>query len=420
MIQKLKSKIFGSGIVRNTLILSLGALLAQLIAIVFSPVLSRLFTPNNFGELGKIVAFSSIFVGVASLRYDLAIVLSKSAFETKQLIKVSHALIFIISLISIPVYAVTYKVFDPYILLSIIVIIYLNSVYNLIVNIYTRYKRFKSIAILKMINKVTTVGTQIGLGVFGLGSFGLIIGQVLGLFLTLVYSSIKSLKIFKKVIFVGRGSYNQAKPIIKKHYRFPMFSAPQNFLNSLSQNAPILLLDRFFGETMIGLYWFAYRIIQMPIVFFSNSIRQTFYQKASVTNLGKELTSLFVKSTRTLFLIGLPFIIIGMLILPYLFEFIFGAEWTESGVYGRWLLPWVLFLFVNPPAVMLIPILNMQKFNLVYDIYLLVARILVVCIGGYFFTPLITIILFSLVSSVFNIFIIGFVYYKLKFLNAKD
>ena len=415
----MKSKIFGSGLVHNTLILSLATLLAQLIAIIFSPVLSRLFTPNNFGELGKIVAFSSIFVGVASLKYDLAIVLSKSAFETKQLIKVSHALIFIISLISIPIYAVTYQVFDPYILLSIIVIIYFNSVYNLIVNIHTRYKRFKSIAVLKMINKVTTVGTQIGLGAFGLGTFGLIIGQVLGLFLTLVYSSIKSLKTFKKVIFVGRGSYDEAKPVIKKYYRFPVFSAPQNFLNSLSQNAPILLLDGFFGETMIGLYWFAYRIIQMPIVFISNSIRQTFYQKASVTNPGKKLTSLFVKSTRTLFLIGLPFIIIGMIILPYLFEFIFGAEWTESGVYGRWLLPWVLFLFINPPAVMLIPILNMQKFNLVYDICLLAARILVVCIGGYFFTSVITIILFSLVSCVFNIFMIGFVYYKLKFLNAK-
>lgn len=420
MIQKLKSKIVGSVIVRNTLILSLATLLAQLIGIVFSPVLSRLFTPNNFGELGKIVAFSSIFIGVSSLKYDLAIVLSKSAFETKQLIKISHALIVIISLISIPIYAVTYQVFDPYIQLSIIVIIYFNSVYNLIVNIYTRYKRFKSLAILKMINKATTVGTQIGLGVFGLGTFGLIIGQVFGLYLTLLYSSFKSLKTFKKVIFVGRGSYDQAKPVIKKYYRFPMFSAPQNFLNSLSQNAPILILGGFFGETMIGLYWFAYRIIQMPVLLISNSIRQTFYQKASVTNPGKDLTSLFVKSTRTLFLIGLPFIIIGMVTLPYLFELIFSAEWTESGVYGRWLLPWVLFLFINPPAVMLIPILNMQKFSLVYDICLLVARIIVVCTGGYFFTPVITIMLFSLVSSVFNIFIIGFIYNKLKFLNAKD
>jgi len=420
LIQKLKSKIVGSVIVRNTLILSLATLLAQLIGIVFSPVLSRLFTPNNFGELGKIVAFSSIFIGVSSLKYDLAIVLSKSAFETKQLIKVSHALIVIISLISIPIYAVTYQVFDPYIQLSIIVIIYFNSVYNLIVNIYTRYKRFKSLAILKMINKATTVGTQIGLGVFGLGTFGLIIGQVFGLCLTLLYSSFKSLKTFKKVIFVGRGSYDQAKPVIKKYYRFPMFSAPQNFLNSLSQNAPILILGGFFGETMIGLYWFAYRIIQMPVLLISNSIRQTFYQKASVTNPGKDLTSLFVKSTRTLFLIGLPFIIIGMVTLPYLFELIFSAEWTESGVYGRWLLPWVLFLFINPPAVMLIPILNMQKFSLAYDTCLLVARIIVVCTGGYFFTPVITIMLFSLVSSVFNIFIIGFIYNKLKFLNAKD
>ena len=419
MIKKFITKFFGSKFVRNIFILSLATLLAQLISIIFSPLLSRLFTPNNFGELGKIVSYSSIFVGVASLKFDQAIVLSKSAFETKQLIKVSHALIVIISLISIPIYAVIYQVFDPYILLSIIVIIYFNSVYNLITNIYTRYKKFKSMAVLKLISKATTVGTQIGLGVFSLGAFGLIIGQVLGLFFTLVYSSIKSLKTFKKVIFVDRGSYDEAKPIIKKHYRFPMFTAPQNLLNSLSQNAPILLLDGFFGATMIGLYWFAIRIIQMPIVLISNSIRQTFFQKASVTNPGKELMSLFVKSTRTLFLIGLPFIIIGMLILPYLFEFIFGAEWVESGVYGRWLLPWFLFLLINPPAVMLIPILNMQKFNLVYDICLLSARILVLCIGGYFFTPLITVILFTLVSSVFNIFIIGFVYYKLKFLNAK-
>tara|TARA_B100001057_G_C22867481_1_gene957217 strand:+ start:1860 stop:3122 length:1263 start_codon:yes stop_codon:yes gene_type:complete len=419
LIQKLKSKIFGSALVRNTLILSLATLLAQLIAVIFSPVLSRLFTPSNFGELGKLVAFSSIFVGIASLKYEQAIVLSKSAFETKQLIKISHVLIVIISLISIPIYMLTYQVFDFYIQLSILLIIYFNSIYNLIINIYTRYKNFKSIAVLKVINKVTTVGTQIGLGIFGLGTFGLIIGQILGLFLTLVYSSIKSLNAFINIILVGKESYKEAKPTIIKHYRFPMFTAPQNLLNSLSQNAPILLLDGFFGSTIIGLYWFAYRIIQMPIVFISNSIRQTFYQKASVTKPGKELTSLFVKSTRTLLLIGLPFTIIGMLILPDLFEFIFGSEWIESGIYGKWLLPWVLLLFINPPAVMLIPILKIQKFNLLYDICLLAARIFVICMGGYFFTPLITIILFSLVSSVFNLFIIGFVYYKLNLLNAK-
>ena len=420
MIQILKSKVFGSGLVRNTLILTLATFLAQIIAIVFSPVLSRIFTPDNFGELGKIVAYCSIFVGIASLKYELAIVLSKSSFETKQLIKVSHALIFVFSVISIPIYAVIYNDSNIYILLSILVIIYFNSVYNLIINIYTRYKKFKSIAALKLINKAATVGTQIGLGVFGMGTFGLILGQIMGLFLTLIYSSIKSLKTFRKVIFFDRKSYDEAKPFIKKHYRFPAFTAPQNFLNSLSQNAPILLLDGFFGETVIGLYWFAYRIIQMPIVFVSNSIRQTFYQKASITNPGKDLTILFTKSTRTLFLIALPFITIGMLILPDLFGFVFGEEWKESGVYAKWLLPWVLFLFINPPAVMLIPILDLQKFNLLYDIFLLIARISAICIGGFFFTPLITIILFSLVSSIFNIFIIGFVYYKLKLLNEEN
>ncbi len=414
MIKKIKQRIISSDLLKNTLFLTMGTVITQLISVLISPVLSRLYTPEDFGVLGKLTAFTSIFIVISSFKFDMAIVISKSAKETKHLINWSEFLIITISLIAVPVYAVIYSSTDFFILVSVFLFIFFNGNSILIISILTRYKRFLKLSYAKVFNRISSGIVQIGLGFIFNNVFGLIIGIFVGFITFFIVLSKGVSRSFFRIFKFNKNSYQDALPFLKKHYRFPLYSTPQVLLNSFSQNLPILLMDSFFGTSMIGLYWFSIKIIKIPIFAVSGSIRQTFYQKASSIRSKSELLALFIKTTKLLFLIGLPFVIVGMLISPSFFLFAFGNEWKEAGMYARWLLPWMFFAFINPPAVTLVNILNLQSFNLIYDVILVIVRLSAIYIGGTFFSAIDTIKIFSSVGILFNIFFISYIYIHVK------
>ena len=74
MLTKLKPK---SEFTRNVLTLMTGTTIAQAIPIAISPILTRLYTPKDFGVLALFVAITSIFGSIANGRYELAIMLPK-------------------------------------------------------------------------------------------------------------------------------------------------------------------------------------------------------------------------------------------------------------------------------------------------------------------------------------------------------
>ena len=74
MINKLKPK---SEFSRNVLTLMTGTTIAQAIPIAISPILTRIYTPEDFGILALFVAISTIFGSIANGRYELAIMLPK-------------------------------------------------------------------------------------------------------------------------------------------------------------------------------------------------------------------------------------------------------------------------------------------------------------------------------------------------------
>lgn len=414
MIDRIKRRLINSDLFKNTLFLTIGTVIVQLITIAISPVLSRLYSPEDFGVLGKITAFTAIFVAISTFRFDMAIVLSKSAKETKHLINWSEFLIITISLIAVPIYLVIYSSTDVFILTSVFLFVFFNGNTILIRSILTRYKKFIKLSYAKVSNRISSAIFQISFGYILNNFFGLIIGIFIGFITFFIVLSRGVSTSFFKLFKFNRSNFKDALPVLYKYYRFPLYSTPQVLLNSFSQNVPILIMDSFFGTTVIGLYWFAIRIIKMPIYAIAESIRQTFYQKASNLSSNSDLLILYIKTTKYLFLLGLPFVVVGIIIFPSLFPFIFGPEWIDAGLYVRWLLPWLFFIFINPPAVTLVNILNLQRFNLIYDIILLIFRLLAVYIGGNFFSAIDTIKIFSAVGVLFNVFFISCIYMTLK------
>ena len=80
MLNKLKPK---SEFSKNVLTLMTGATIAQAIPIAISPILTRIYTPEDFGIFALFIAITTIFGTIANGRYELAIMLPKNIMPLK-------------------------------------------------------------------------------------------------------------------------------------------------------------------------------------------------------------------------------------------------------------------------------------------------------------------------------------------------
>ncbi|MCK5335612.1 MAG: translocase, partial [Gammaproteobacteria bacterium] len=60
---------------RNVLTLMTGTSIAQAIPIAISPLLTRIYTPNDFGVYALFISIATIFGSIANARYEMAIML---------------------------------------------------------------------------------------------------------------------------------------------------------------------------------------------------------------------------------------------------------------------------------------------------------------------------------------------------------
>ena len=81
--------IFNNKLVKQTGTLASGTMLAQIIGLFATPVLSRYYLPEDFGLLGSILTLAGIVTVILSLKYEMAIVLTEKREETNSVVGLS-------------------------------------------------------------------------------------------------------------------------------------------------------------------------------------------------------------------------------------------------------------------------------------------------------------------------------------------
>jgi O-antigen/teichoic acid export membrane protein len=72
-IRELKTRIFSDTLAKGILIIASGTVIAQVIGIITTPIISRLYSPADFGVLGLFTATLSILALAGGFRYELAL-----------------------------------------------------------------------------------------------------------------------------------------------------------------------------------------------------------------------------------------------------------------------------------------------------------------------------------------------------------
>lgn len=410
-----------SNFFRHAAVLTSGTAISQLLLVISAPVLSRLYTPDAFGILGVFTALVSWPTVIAGLRYEQAVVLAQDDEEAHNLFVMTLAIItgaalmsagavwlagtHIATLIGAP--EITQLLW--FLPVSVMALGY----YNAFNYRFTRDKQFSTLATAKVTRSVGTIGAQASGGLMNLAGAGLIAGQIFGQMLGLLQLGWRSYPKLRSM--VPKLSLSRMRQLGYVHKGFPLYQAPQSLLNSFSQTLPTLLFGALFGPVVVGWYWFTHRLLKLPSEMIGQSVRQVFFQRASeLRNDYKPVYTLFKKTTLALLSIAIFPTIVIVALGPQLFALVFGSEWEPAGVYGRWIVMWWIAGFINPPAITMFAVLNIQHRLLIYEVGLFMARAVAIAAGALWGSALWAVALFSLVGMSFNLGLVGYTWLTLR------
>jgi lipopolysaccharide exporter len=238
----------------------------------------------------------------------------------------------------------------------------------------------------------------------GMGVDGLVLGVIFG---TLMGTVIVAWQLIRYDLPSLRLIINRPaiKRLAKRHVDFPLYSMPQALLSSTTVTVPSILLATLFSPYVAGLYWFTYRLFEMPITLLGDATRRVFYQRAAeLYHKGEDLTDIFLRTTGGLTaLVALPVVVL-IVAGPWLYAVAFGDAWREAGVFAQWIVIWWAMRFISLPAMMLVPVLNLQRQFLVLEIVSLIPRFLVLPAAAWIADVDVAIAAYSVVGFLFHFF----------------
>ncbi|EPJ45829.1 MAG: hypothetical protein OFPII_24770 [Osedax symbiont Rs1] len=359
-------------ITRNILTLMTGTSIAQAIPIAISPILTRIYSPEEFGVLAIYIAVVSFIAIVVTMRYELAIVLPKTDKEAINVLALSLVIVCIIVLtVTLLIFLFKTQILSMLGVKSIGDFLYFVPVsvflagLNQSFNYWSNRKKYYDNISISQISQSITVGVgQVGLGSGGL-SYGLIFGNILGRFICAFFLLNKFIK--NDLVYIKEVNKKDILNQMRMYKDFPLINSLHAFSDIIRSSGSVMLIATFFGSAVLGVYALSLRVLQVPTGVVGSALGQVLYQRFTVIyndnndNLYEYVTKILLK----LFILALPVFIFLYFVSPGLFAWVFGEKWRVAGEYSQILIPYLFMNFLISP-ISSIPIIIGKQKNIFY------------------------------------------------------
>jgi O-antigen/teichoic acid export membrane protein len=406
---------------KHTFTLIAGTMLAQLLPIAISPLITRLYSPGNLAVIGLYMSIVNILLALSTGSFEFSIMLPKKDEDSINL----FSLVVIITFFVCSFFFIIAFFFKDQILmifnikplstwlLFVPLSVFILSINNALNYFFNRHKKYKLIAINK-VNKNWGMGiSQLSFGYFNLKSIGLVAGQLIGDILSTILLTINFIRNKHLAFLRAQFSIAEVKKLAKEYKKFPLFTMPTVFMNNISSEILTILVAMWFSSGLTGAYYFTLRILSAPMGLIGSALSQTFFQKfTEIVNEGKQNPKPFVvKVWLGLFAIA----IIPLTILFFwgedLFVIIFGPDWREAGKIASIMAPMTLFNFISSPTSSGFIVLRKQNYNFIFGIFALIYRPFCFYLG-YALNDFILGLKILVCMEILNVFIYNFIMWK--------
>ncbi len=400
-----------SSLVSRTATLIGGNMIARLITLGLAPIVTRIFTPEAFGEFSAVLAVAMVLGAVCHLRYPGAIFLPREEKDVDALALLSLLLATSFTLIlSLALWA-GYNIFatrlgianNPQLLWLAPPVMLLTGWLFLFMQLGAREAHFRGLAGARIAQAVGNRGVGITLGLAGMTTgMGLLWGRVAALIcaLAVMFRSLgkdRTLRIF------GAASLGRIRAVAVRYKRFPLYSGA-SLLHQGTVQLPVILLLAFFNPAVAGLYALSLRILREPLNLFGESLAQVFTNRCSELHRDKEDLSGFTRSfmDSVLKTALVPLALLGVVSVET-FALIFGQAWSETGIFVTLLSPHYALVLLAWPLSALFDILERLRARFFFDLAYFAATMTALCLGGLSGNPVMAVGLFSLASGLITL-----------------
>jgi len=398
-----------------------GSTFSQIITLATYPILTRVFSVEEFGIFTNFFGLMVVFSVIQSLKLQHAIVTEKNELNTFHLLIIclilplfNSALLYLLFQFDISFFQF---INETNLLIPIILSGLLMVFYDVGYNFLAKYGLFKNLVFIKIMQNSLIVIFQLMYGYFlnnnisipfdnGLIA-GFIFGQVFSLLLLILVLLRYSLSKIKSNLQFSIGHYMK---ILLSHKKFIYFSMPAEFINSLSYYLVIYFITINFGIFYAGLYGLSQRVIMGPLNLISLSLLDIFKNYASEElNQSNSINKSYKLMLKILFILSI-FCLFGILIFKNFFGLIFGQEWKDVGIIVIILTPFYLTKFISNPLSYTFFLSKKQEIDLFWQVGLLLIIYFVFFISDNFYS---TLTIFSILVSFYYLFNL-FITYKLS------
>lgn len=366
-------KLFKNEFVRDFSTLLSGALIASALPLIFSPFISRLFTPVQFGVLGVVTAILSSLSNVAGGRYDLAVMLPEKNEDSTSLVHLGSIISLFVALIGLA--ALFFG--NSFILeelkiqslgwysLLIPVLLWFMAIYKPFNFWMNRNRMYKQNSVAKI-----TQGVSISVFTLILGYIQLEQGLVLGYFLGwLVYISVIIYMVHQSGNFTFHISIPDIKRVAKEYRDFPRFNVVSSFLNDSASYMAVFVITFLFSAEETGYYNFSRQYLFVPLSLLSVTLSNVYFQRiASKINKRESLKKEFKIVSVLLISVSILSIVTIFFFGEWIFNLVFGEDWSYSGKISAVLIIGFAAKFMVSPFGQLIIALKQLKLALVFPI----------------------------------------------------
>ena len=342
------NKLVSSSFLRNVITLSAGMGLASFISFCFLFILTRLFTPEEFGKWDVFMRIIQLVAILFTLRLEMTIVLPKDQKEATKVSLLSLVILSLLSFLSLIIFFLFHDYlnslignpFDSWWLILIPIGGFFLGFYNILLNWNSRFENYKKISKSNVIHSF--VSSPLSAALYFLGALGLILGQIFARVIAVYFLIHNFFSEIKKIKFSE--FLNSYKNLIKKYKSFPLFEIPQSLLQRFSNDIIFYFTAFAFGGATVGILSVSEKILAKPLNIISESFKVAFYQRLTIE---KNKTTFFLKSVLGMFFFGVFAVCLIYFIPVDAFKFLLGDnDWIKVGLYIKIISPLVLSRFI--------------------------------------------------------------------------
>lgn len=353
-----------------------GTLIGQGTLLAVSPLLSRLYSPVDFGLLAIVTAMGAILGGLSSLAWESAVPIAPDGHSARALVR--------LGLITVAATTVIVAVasFAGRELLAAALrnpdvahfwwLIPLTSgsvaLFAVLSSQVVRAQHYRTLAIRNGAQGVAQATSSVVLGLLGLAPVGLASSLAVG---RLSGSALLGFGASRGYSSGGAPiTFKDLQTAARRFRRFPSLTAPSRLINALGLQLPILIMAGAYGAVEVGLFALTARVLASPVGMLADAVAQYFEGALGqmIRNRSGGATRLVVTVVGRLTAVSVPPVILFALAAPAIFGWVFGERWIPAGELAQILVFAYGAQLIASPVSRALPLLEAQGRQFAWDV----------------------------------------------------